>query len=174
MDKLQMDTNSNKHEQINKRTYDRNVPTHMLQPYLDVRPIMTKYAHLPIVDSRKQTDVQLIQRPTYNVHTNFNPGTSAPWSGFASKINVESDLRNQIYALQKCSQAVYVPNSTSDLYTYNFQTKQTPNAQQQHELLFSNSQFSSFNPNPDSSKIGTDMFMNPTRVQIRDLTKHSN
>jgi hypothetical protein len=141
----------------------------MLQPYLDVRPVMTKYSYLPIVEPRKPINVPLTVQPTFSPHTVFNPGnTESPWSGFASKINVESELRNQIYALQKCSQAVYVPSSNSDLYNYGF----TPNtSSQSHSLLFQNQSFSQFNPNPDSKIVGTDMFFNSTRVQVRDMTK---
>lgn len=160
--------NSQMQEQTNKRIYDRNIPSQMLQPYLDVRPVMTKYSYLPIVDPRKQINVKLNQSPTYNVHSTFNPGnTQSPWSGFSSNINTESVLRNQVYALQKCSQAVYVPNSTSDLYNYQFKTKTQPNP---HDLLFSENRFSSFNPNPDDKSIGYNMFMNSTRMQTKDLT----
>jgi len=159
------------HNETNQRIYDRNIPSQMLQPYLDVRPVMTKYSHLPIVDPRRENKVKLNKMPTYNVNTTFNPGNdTAPWSGYASNVNTESVLRNQIYALQKCSQAVYVPNSNSDLYNYKFQNS----AQQQfnqHELLFNNQSFSSFNPNPNQNSVGSAMFMNPTRVQVRDLTK---
>jgi hypothetical protein len=92
------------HNQTNTRIYDRNIPTQPLQPYLDVRPVMTKYSFLPIVDPRKELNVNLKQLPTFNQRTTFNPGnTQSPWSGFASNINTESELRNQIYALQKCS-----------------------------------------------------------------------
>jgi hypothetical protein len=143
----------------------------MLQPYLDVRPVMTKYSYFPIVDPRKQTNVPLQQMPTYNVHKVFNPGnTTSPWSGFASNINKESELRNQIYALQKCSQSVYVPNSNSDLYNFTF-TAENAKVTQTHPLLFEKNNFESFNPNPDSKVVGSSMFMNPTRVQIRDMTK---
>jgi hypothetical protein len=160
--------NSQIQEQTNKRIYDRNIPSQMLQPYLDVRPVMTKYSYLPIVDPRKQINTKLNQSPTYNVHSTFNPGnTLSPWSGFSSNINTESVLRNQVYALQKCSQAVYVPNSTSDLYNYQFKTKTQPNP---HDLLFSENSFASFNPNPDDKSIGYNMFMNSTRMQTKDLT----
>lgn len=157
------------HQETNTRIYDRNIPSQMLQPYLDVRPVMTKYSYFPIVDPRKNINVPLTVQPTFNSHTVFNPGnTQSPWSGFASNINVESELRNQIYALQKCSQAVYVPTSNSDLYNYGFTPKQTP---QTHSLLFQNESFQQFNPNPDSKIVGADMFMNSTRVQVRDMTK---
>ena len=127
------------HKQTNQRIYSRNIPSQMLQPYIDVRPVMTKYSYFPIVDPRKNISVPLQQMPTYNVHQVFNPGnTTSPWSGFASNINLESELRNQVYALQKCSQAVYVPNSNSDLYNYKFRTVNQPNP---HELLFQNESF---------------------------------
>lgn len=157
------------HQETNTRIYDRNIPSQMLQPYLDVRPVMTKYSYFPIVDPRKNINVPLTVQPTFNPHTVFNPGnTQSPWSGFASKINVESELRNQIYALQKCSQATYVPSSNSDLYNYGFTPKQ---GEQTHSLLFQNESFQQFNPNPDSKTVGADMFMNSTRVQVRDMTK---
>ena len=49
------------HEQTNTRIYDRNIPSQMLQPYLDVRPVMTKYSHFPIVDPRKELNVKMTQ-----------------------------------------------------------------------------------------------------------------
>jgi hypothetical protein len=149
---------------MNDRIYDRNIPSQPLQPYLDVRPVMTKYSHFPVVDPRKETDVRLKQMPTYNTHAVFNPGnTMSPWSGF--NVNQESELRNQIYALQKCSQSVYVPKSTSDLYTYGFQPKQI---NQPHSLLFEQNKFNPFNPNPNNKTIGNSAFMNSTRCQLKE------
>jgi hypothetical protein len=143
----------------------------MLQPYIDVRPVMTKYSYFPIVDPRKNNSVPLTVQPTFNPHAVFNPGnTTSPWSGFASNVNTESELRNQIYALQKCSQSVYVPSSKSDLYNYGFTPKPTP---QSHSLLFEKDSFSQFNPNPDSKTVGAEMFFNSTRVQVRDMTKQT-
>jgi hypothetical protein len=159
------------HKQTNNRIYDRNIPSQMLQPYLDVRPVMTKYSYFPIVDPRKQINIPLVQMPTYSVNEVFNPGnTQSPWSGFASNINTESELRNQIYALQKCSQAIYVPNSSSDLYTYKFQTKTQSNP---HELLFRDETFESFNPNPAPGLCGSSIFNNNTRCQVKDITKQN-
>lgn len=160
---------SNIHAQTNRKIYDRNISSQMLQPYLDVRPVTTKYSYFPIVDPRKKIKTPLEQIPTYNVKNVFNPGnTVSPWSGFASNINLESELRNQVYALQKCSQSVYVPNSKSDLYDYNFKTITQPNP---HQLLFQNDSFQNFNPNPDDKIVGSSIFMNNTRVQVRDMTK---
>lgn len=157
------------HEQTNTRIYDRNIPSQMLQPYLDVRPVMTKYSYLPIVDPRKELNVKMAQMPTYNSQTVFNPGnTQSPWSGFASNINLESELRNQVFALQKCSQAVYVPDSNSDLYKYSY----TPNKAKQsqaHSLLFQKEQFCDFDPNPDNKIVGSGIFYNSTRSQIKEI-----
>jgi hypothetical protein len=159
------------HKQTNQRIYSRNIPSQMLQPYIDVRPVMTKYSYFPIVDPRKNISTPLQQMPTYNVHEVFNPGnTQSPFSGFATNINVESELRNQIYALQKCSQAVYVPSSNSDLYDYKFKTRTQPTS---HELLFRNESFESFNPNPSPGEVGVGLFYNATRVQVRDMTKQT-
>jgi len=49
--------NSKMQEETNKRIYDRNIPSQVLQPYLDVRPAMTKYSYFPIVDPRKELNV---------------------------------------------------------------------------------------------------------------------
>lgn len=157
------------HNSTNKRIYERNIPSQTLQPYFDVRPVMTKYSYFPVVDPRAQINVPVKQMPTYNVNTTFNPGNSmAPWSGFATNINTESELRNQIYALQKCSQSVYVPSSNSDLYDYKFKSIRQYNP---HELMFNEQTFSSFNPNPDQNICGSGLFYNNTRCQVKDMTK---
>lgn len=172
MERQPMECVSDIHKQTNQRIYSRNIPSQMLQPYIDVRPVMTKYSYFPIVDPRKNISVPLQQMPTYNVHQVFNPGnTQSPWSGFATNINKESELRNQIYALQKCSQSVYVPSSNSDLYTYKFQTRTQSNP---HDLLFQHESFQSFNPNPSPGVCGSGIFNNATRCQVKDMTTEGN
>jgi len=162
---------SNIHKQTNQRIYDRNVPSQMLQPYIDIRPVMTKYSYFPIIDPRKSIQVSLDKKPTFNIETNFNPGnTKSPWSGYASNINIETELRNQVFALQKCSQAVYVPQKNSSLYEYKFTSPRTYNP---HELLFETNTFSDFNPNMNASILGTNIFNNNTRCQVRDMTNQS-
>lgn len=154
------------------RTAERNIPSQPLQPYLDARPVMTKYSILPIVDPRKPIETPLIQQPTYTTETIYNPGNDfGPWSGYASNINHESDLRNQIFALQSCSQAAYIPSSKSSLYQVKLQQK--PNVQQPFSDLFQNQQFSPVNPNPNPDKIGFALFNNATRQQTKDLTKET-
>lgn len=156
------------HKTTNERIYDRNIPSQFLQPYLDVRPVMTKYSIMPIVDPRAQVRTPLQQTPIYKPSQVFNPGnTKSPWSGFASAINKESELRNQIYALQSCSQSVYVPSSRSDLYQYSFTPQQ--NSVQPYQNLFKKETFDAFNPNTDN--VGNGMFQNCTRQQVKDLTE---
>ncbi len=151
---------------INTRIYERNIPSQPLQAYLDVRAVPTKYSIMPIVDPRAPTSVNMVQLPIYNINNTFNPGnTHSPWSGYASRVNAESELRNQIFALQKCSQSVYVPNSTSDLYHYNFTPKH--NVEQPFEGLFHREKFDAFNPNIED--VGHALFMNNTRVQVRNI-----
>lgn len=170
MDKKSTECVSDIQRETNSRIYNRIIPSQFLQPYLDVRPVMTKYSYFPIIDPRKQVSVPLIEAPVFNVSNVFNPGNNSPWSDFAANINKESELRNQIYALQKCSQAVYVPNSRSDLYTYKFQSKTQNNP---HELLFRDETFDTFNPNPAPELCGSAIFYNNTRCQVKDMTKQT-
>lgn len=164
---------SKRQETISLRTYERNIPSQPLQPYLDARPAMTKYSILPIVDPRKENSVPLIQQATYNPEKIFNPGNStAPWSGYASNINNESELRNQIFALQKCSQATYVPSSKSNLYKIHWNnTEQQKQLHQPFPGLFEKDKLCPNDPNPYPDHIGYALFNNATRQQVKDLTK---
>ena len=162
------DTCSKTNSDINSKIYDRNLPSEFLQPYLSVRPVMTKYSLMPIIDPRAPINVPLNQQPVYDVHNVFNPGnTQSPWSGFASNINQESILRNQVFALQECSQSVYVPISNSDLYQFSFKPDKSGNSHQPFPDLFYNQKFNEFDPNPERVAHGT--FMNHTRQQLKDV-----
>ena len=153
--------------ETNNRIYSRNIPSKLLQPYIDVRPVMTKYSYLPIVDPRKEIKTRFEQLPTYNSEKVFNPGnTESPWSGFASQINKESMLRNQFFALQKCDQGDYIPSTTSCLYNTSLDLERKSAT---HQELFSKQDFKSFNPNPDSKIIGNDRFNNNTRQQMKNI-----
>ena len=148
-----------------------------LQPYLNVRPLNTKYTHLPIVEPRViHHGVSLNNYPVYNSEQIFNPGNrNAPFSGYAANINIESELKGQIYALQKCSQATYVPKSTSDLYQYSLFTSSGASGaseQNTHELLFKKEQFKKSNPNPYSNIVGVQLWSNATRVQSLDIPEN--
>ena len=152
-------------QEIDKRIYDRNIPSAPLQAYLNVRPVMTKYSLLPIVDPRAPIKVPMNIQPVYNNAKVFNPGnTVSPWSGFATDVNLESELRNQVHSLQKCSQATYVPSSMSSLY----QTVIPVNTKtaQPYPNLFTNPQFNPFNPNIEN--VGNQTFNNSTKNELRD------
>jgi hypothetical protein len=169
-----MSFSSHRNNSINQKIYERNIPSHNLQPYLNVRPVMTKYSILPIVDPRKETPYPLTQVPIYNIHKSFNPGNAqAPWSGYSSNINVESDLRSQIFALQSCDQSVYVPKSTSDLYKYSFAS---PNNNYQegtnHDLLFKEESFDEVKYVSENTQIR--LFNNFTRTNLNTFTKGNN
>lgn len=160
---------SQKQNIMNERAYSRNVPSQKLQPYLNSRPVLTKYSVLPIVDPRKQVNVPLEQMGTFNMSQTFTPGnTFGPWSGYASQVNDESILRNQIYALQDCPQATYVPSSNSDLYKFNWTNNTRSNVNQQFPTLFKSEKFGEFNPN--SVNVGNNFFNNCTRQQVKDTS----
>lgn len=156
--------------QTNQRWFARNVPSAPLQPYLDVRPVATKYSHLPIVDPRVPPTAALTQQPTYRLDTVFAPvSRPAPWSGYSTQVNTESVLRNQVYAIQSCSAAVYVPSSKSDLYEApSLGVPSVPAPVQPFPRLFVEEPLAPMDPNPQ--KLGRrTMFLNNTRVEVRDL-----
>jgi hypothetical protein len=154
-----------RNNELNDRIKNRIFPTAPLQPQYSMRPASTKYTRMPIVDQRVQSSVPLSTFPIYNTSQTFNPGNAqAPWSGFSTNINTESKLRNQFFALQRCEQAEFVPNSNSELYNAPIQ-KQT-NASMPFQKLFETQQFESFNPN--TLELGGQIFYNSTRAQLQD------
>lgn len=163
-------SSSQKFETMNMRAYSRNVPSQPLQPYLEARPVLTKYSIMPVVDPRARIDTPLQQQATYNSQKIFNPGNaSAPWSGYAANVNKESELRNQIYALQSCPQAFYVPSSTSNLYNISW-NNHVNNGQQPFPSLFIEEPVNTYKTHADNN-IGYALFNNTTRQQLKNLTK---
>ena len=125
---------------------------------------------MPIVDPRKEINTPLIQQATFNPDQIFNPGNAtAPWSGFASNVNKESDLRGQNFAIQECSQATYVPSSKSSLY--NVHWKNPTIYSNPFPELFKKEEFGPVSPNDNPNTIGFSLFNNATRQQLKNLTK---
>jgi hypothetical protein len=152
-------------DQMNNSLYKRNVPSSELQPNINCRPTATKYSVFPVVELRKRVKYPLKRYPLYNPNNTFNPSDlSAPGSGYRKNVNVESELRNQIHALQKADMAVYVPNSTSDLYKPTIPYKQTFT---DSRLMFKQEKFNSFNP--DNFHLNRAVFNNSTRTQIKNI-----
>ena len=151
-------------QELSDRMYSRNIPSSTLQAHFSSRPVSTKYATMPIVNPRMKSTVPVRIQPTYQTSQTFNPGSSAPWAGFATKIDDESKLRSQFFALQKCEQAEYVPSSTSDLYEVAVTSRP---ANQPHPLLFESTELSEFNPN--KCNLGNKLLNNHTRQQLKEL-----
>lgn len=154
-------------EELNKRIGSRNNIEKKLEPNFDLRPTSTKYDYFPVLD--KQPTPKKTNYETYKVSNQFyNGNAKAPISGYFSNIDLESNLRNQNFALQKgASQSVYVPTSESDMYKV--KVPYVP-SEQPHKNLFSKHQFSSeLHENLHNNKIGIDKFNNHTRTQLRDM-----
>ena len=161
---------SNNHDrlgEINSRISERNIPSATLRPSFNVRPISSKYATMPILETRPVPVVPLQSYQQFSTEAVFNPGNAkAPWRGWAERVNVESSLRNQYFALQRSDRAVYVPNSESDLYKVTIFAR---DVEQPNPYLFDNgaTNFASMNPNPHN--LGKLTFDNSTRFQLRTL-----
>lgn len=153
--------NIERDNELNTRLFNRNVPSAMLQPQFSMRPVSSKYATLPILDGFKPSTVQINRLPTYSVKQVFNPGSSAPWSGFSKNINTESTLRNQFFALQHCDQSKYIPSSTSDMFSVEVTGRKET---QPFPGLFDEKPFEKFNPN--TCNVGGNLFNNSTREQL--------
>ena len=151
-------------DEINSRMADRNIPSSSLQPQYSIRPVATKYGCMQVLDQYKKTTEPLNSYKPYSTKAVFNPGNAqAPWSGFTNNVNVESSLRNQFFALQKCEQSEFVPKSNSDLYETRVDFKPQ---KQTHPLLFDKPDLEPFNPNVHN--LGNNLFNNHTRNQLKD------
>jgi hypothetical protein len=162
---------SNHHDrltEINTRIYERVIPSTALRPAYDVRPISSKYATMPILESRPTPTVPIAAYQNFSTETVFNPGNGkAPWRGWAERVNLESSLRNQFFAHQRNDRAEYVPDSRSDLYKVTIDSRD--NVTQPNPYLFDNgaTNFAPMNPNPND--LGRLTFENSTRYQLRTL-----
>ena len=144
-------------DEINEKMFARNIASGNLDTLLDPRPRPTKYV-VPFQNINPPCRNQIIY---YKDSTAFNPGTRlGAWSGFASNINQESVLRNQILAYQKNPQADYVPNSTSDLYN-----STVPNNNGSAESPFPNLFNSNIIPQKNSDNLGNSNKPNPSYLQ---------
>lgn len=160
--------NFKKNNNINNEIYSRNFPSNQLNMHFSPRSVSTKYSTMAILDHRKESNVSINNFPIYDSNSTFFPGTSKPhFCGFAKNIDLESSLRSQFFALQKADQAKYVPSSSSDLYENSIDFVNT-NKDLDNHLLFQRPSFNDFNPNL-SSTIGNEIFLNSTKVQLKNL-----
>ena len=157
-----------KNDQINHNIYSRNIPSSSIQFNFSPRSVSTKYSLLPILDHKSEPTVPINEVNHYNSETVFFPSDRKPdFCGFGTKVDTESTLRNQFFALQKADQAKWIPNTNSDLYENNISFK-TVNNDLDTSLLFNKEDFNKHNPNV-SNKIGNNFFNNSTRVQLKNI-----
>jgi hypothetical protein len=159
--------NQERVNELNNRIYDRNKPSDNLQMVFDPRSVDTRRTVFPMIDCKTQPTVPIIKRDTYNTMTQFNPGTSAPFSGYATKIDEESRVKNIFMARQKWNALTeFIPSSKSDLY----KTPKVPNSkpvEQTHPMLFEEENFAPFNPN--KCNMGFEILHNHTRQQTKNI-----
>lgn len=157
--------NQKRLDEIDNRIFERNIPTKNLDMVFDPRPAHTRRTIFPIVDCQGFNTTQSNQ--VYNQLTQFNPGSSAPYSGYATFVDQENKLKNLFSPLQKGSgQGKFIPSSQSDMYNVNVSTSRP--VEQTHNLLFENyNKFDSFNPNVHS--LGFETFNNHTRQQRKNI-----
>jgi hypothetical protein len=110
-------------DELNHRLEFRNMPSTSLKPLYDFRPSSTKYTWFQSVEEPVESKEPLKQYPEYSTQV-FNPGQRAPPEYYMKSIDIESKLRSQFMALQKSSQSVYIPELSSDLYSFPGATKQ--------------------------------------------------
>jgi len=170
---INMNTNSvyvctqDRDNEVNSRIYERNIPSQQLQAQFSHRPVSTKYDMMSIVDRRAFPTVPIVRQPTYNIGHTFNPGNDeGPWSGYASKINDESRIKNLFFARQECGQAFFIPDSKSDLYNVTVDAG-IQEIQQPFPDLFATPVLEPFNPNPFC--FGFNVFDNCTRQQVKSV-----
>ena len=153
---------------INRNIYTRNIPSNIIQPNFDPRPVMTKYSTMQTLDNRKNINIPIIHQEKYDNEKIFFSGTNKPhYAGFATNIDKESALRNQFFALQKDDRSKYIPSSKSDMYVNDIYSEKY-SKDLENSLLFNKETFDDFNPNV-SNLIGNQLFNNSTRVQLKKI-----
>jgi hypothetical protein len=159
-------------DDLNTRTQSRQYSDFPLPPNFDPRPAETRYSIFPMLDKRMPTTVPIESNFGYAMETNFTPPitTNGPVAAYINNVNVESNLRNQYFALQKgADQSSYVPSSKGDLY--NVYVPSRP-SEQPYPLLFEKPVYEhKIHPNLAAApNIGRDLFHNNTRTQLRNTT----
>ena len=152
-------------DELNTRIQQRQLPDHPIKPQYDIRAVSTKYSVFPIIDRRIPEKEERIPYLEHSVQYSFAPNIKkGPSDFFYNRIDEESGLRNQFFALQKgADQSVYVPSSTSDLYVVPVYGRK-----EEQPYPFISKQFKSDPiPRPNVDITGRDLFNNCTRVQLR-------
>ena len=149
---------------ISKPMAQRNLPSKTLESAYIAHPASTRKVVMPIVDCRKESSVKKMKYSVYNSTSTYNPGRSAPYSGYANNVDHESLLFNRFAPLQKGGKHDYVPGTNSGLYReQNYSTNEVVPFKQLNKREV-------FNPfNPNKCNLATNLFANHTRQQTKDL-----
>ena len=144
--------------ELNVRMNTRTFPSCGLKPNFSFRPVSTKYSYFQTLEEKPEPSVQLKAYKPYNNNNCFVPNTDSkpPCEGYFNDINVESLLRNQFMALQKCDQASYIPDSNSSMFMG-----------KSHNILNRQYNVSSV-PNPRCN-LAPKRFNNTTKMNIKNL-----
>ena len=68
-----MTTNNDKLDIMNKKLYNRNISSNLLEPNFDPRPVSTKYAKMPILDPIIESTEPKNNYMIYNNYQTFFP-----------------------------------------------------------------------------------------------------
>ena len=157
-----------KNNEMNNQIYSRNLSAAPMQPYFSLRATPTKYTKLMTTLPAPSDNETIKTLPVHCPHNTFYPANrAAPYTGFSNKVDRESELRNQLFALQKCPQSAYVPSSGSDLYSLDMFSLPEQADHQSHPLLFKQEQFNTFDPRKIES---SGRFNEHTRQEIKNVS----
>lgn len=143
----------------------RIIPSKPMETAYFTHPTTTRKRLMPIIDCRKEPEVNKMMYSIYHPSKTFNPGQSAPYNGYAAHVDHESILFNRFAPLQRGGHHAFVPHSRSELYNehqYNHNKQQIP-----FTLLNKKELFNPFNPN--KQHLANNMFENHTRQQTKNL-----
>ena len=160
--------NDNRNQLLNKRIYQRNIPSQVIHQSMDPRMAPTRQVLFPGLDTWKQSATPILSNEGYNQGTQFNPGTKAPYSGYATFVDVESRLHNSFAPTQKYTVlGKFVPSTASDLYRNSVEENLAKQHEQPFPALFTEEQFGPKNVNP--MNLGNLAFNNATRQQVKNI-----
>ena len=104
-------------EILNKRIFSRNLAMQAYSPAFDPRPQETKYVRAPTVNGDINSNPTVGDVVLWNSSSTFLPNVGkAPWIGYASFINKETELSNRSKPISRDPKDAYIPNENSDLY----------------------------------------------------------
>ena len=172
--------NQDRLEELNKRIFERNIPSRQFQCQFSNRPVSTKFEHFQTISKNHSinntitnTDEKILHQPIYNIKNDFNPGTSAPPQGYLNNIDDESRLNRQFFANQNSYQSKWIPSTNSSLYKTDLFsiTENQPyprlfmdyNKPNQEKIENRKDNFC------DKYNIGKDLWQNSTRNQLKNI-----